>query len=155
MIEPMADEGLGDRLRRGREEARGLGEEAAGIAADLRGLLQSEIQLAKAEAREQVSTLVQVAVWGGIALATALIAAVFVFVTVMAVLDTFLAHWLAALLTTLLVLAISGGAAWVAYGRFKSISVVPRKTISSVREDVRWAKGQLQSSPISSGSAQP
>lgn len=155
MLEPMADEGLSDRLRRGRDEARGLGEEAAGIAADLRGLLQSEIALARAEMREQVSTLVQVAIWGGVALATALIASVFVFITVMAVLDTFLAHWAAALVTTVLVSAISGTAAWVAYGRVKSLTVVPRKTISSVREDVRWARGQLQSSPISSGSGRP
>lgn len=151
----MEDSSLGGAWRRGRDEARGLGEEAAGIAADLRGLLQSEVELAKAEVREQVALGVKVAIWGGVALVAALVMTVFVFLTIFFALDTFMPEWLAALVTTGILALLAAFAGWMAYSRVKSMTVVPKKTIHSVKEDVRWAKGQLQSSPTSSASGAP
>lgn len=151
----MEDNSLGAAWRRGRDEARGLGEETAGIAADLRSLLQSEVELAKAEMREQAGLAAKIAAWGAIALVMSMVMTVFVFLTVFFALDTVMPDWLAALVTTALLAVLAAFAGWMAYSRVKSMTVVPKKTIDSVKEDVRWAKGQLRSSPTSSASGAP
>jgi hypothetical protein len=51
---PNGHVGVREQLSDGREELRDLSAEVAGIAEDLRDLLKSEVQLAKAEMNEQV-----------------------------------------------------------------------------------------------------
>lgn len=146
MTHAQAQEGLGEQVRRGREEARALGEEFAGIADDLRQLAKSEVQLAKAELREQAALGTKIAMWGGIAALMSLVLIFFVFLTIMFALDAAMPLWAAALITTALILAITAFAGLMAYNRLKQLSVVPKKTMSSVKEDVQWAKDQLKSS---------
>lgn len=137
---------LGDDLRRGRDEARGLGEEAGQIAQDLRDLLRSEVQLAKAETREQINLAIRSAIWGAVAALCALLALVFVALTIMFALWVVLPMWLSALIVTAGLFVIAGLAGLMAYARIKQISVVPKRTVSSLKEDVAWAKAQLKSS---------
>lgn len=146
MTHAQTQEGLGEQIRRGGEEARAIGEEFAGIADDFRRLARSEVELAKAEMREQVALGVKVAMWGGIAALMSLVLLFFVFLSVMFALDTAMPLWAAALITTVLILAIAAFAGLMAYGRVKQLTVVPKKTMSSVKEDVQWAKDQLKSS---------
>ena len=146
MTHAQTQEGLGEQIRRGSEEARAIGEEFAGIADDFRRLARSEVELAKAEMREQVALGVKVAMWGGIAALMSLVLLFFVFLSVMFALDTAMPLWAAALITTGLILAIAAFAGLMAYQRVKQLTVVPKKTMSSVKEDVQWAKDQLKSS---------
>ncbi|MCC6381519.1 MAG: phage holin family protein [Dehalococcoidia bacterium] len=145
-------DGFGDQLRRGREEVRGLGGELAGLAGDVRAHARSEVELAKAEMGEQAGIALRMAIWGGVALVTAVLALVFVFLTVMFAISVALPLWAAALITTALLLAIAGAAGALAYLRLRQISVVPRRTVRSLKEDVRWARDQLRSSTSSSAS---
>ena len=118
-------------------------EEAMGIFADLQALARKEVQLAKAELSETVGFTTRSLAFGGAALLMALLTAVFVFVTVLFVLDTFMPLWAAALVTTLILGALTALAGFMALQQFKRISVVPKRTLESVREDVTWAKSQM------------
>jgi uncharacterized membrane protein YqjE len=141
-----AQESLGDQFRRGRDEARSIGEEFAGIAGDMRQLARSEVELAKAEMREQVRLVIRAATWGAVAAVVALIALGLAFVTLRDVLDLWMPTWVASLIVLGVALLIAAIGGWLAYRRIKQVTVVPKKTMSSVKEDVQWAKDQLRSS---------
>ncbi|MCK9518738.1 MAG: phage holin family protein [Dehalococcoidia bacterium] len=138
--------GLGDLFRRGRDEARQIGEEFAGIAEDMRQLARSEVELAKAEVREQIQIVTRAAIYGAIAAVVALIALGLAFITLRDVLDLWMPTWAASLISTGVALLVAAIVGWLAYSRFKRVSMVPKKTMSSVKEDVLWAKDQLRSS---------
>lgn len=143
---------IGDQYRRGKDELRDISEELAGIAADMRNITRTEVELAKTELREQFSLLKTAAVWGGVGALMALVSIIFGFTALMFALDEVMPLWAAALVTfgaVLLLTAIAGG---IAFGAVKKITVVPTKTISSVKEDVRWAGTQVRSSMTSSAS---
>jgi uncharacterized membrane protein YqjE len=133
-------------LRSGGAEFRDLRDEAAGIAEDLRDLLQSEVGLAKAEVREQINLVVRSAIWGGIAAVAALLTLGFAGLTGMYALDLVLPLWLSALIVTAVLLTIAAIAGLMVKARIKQLSVVPKRTVHSIREDVAWAKRQLKSS---------
>ena len=145
-------ESFGDQFRRGREEARSIGEEFAGIAEDVRNLARSEVELARTEMREQMQLAIRIAIWGGIAAVIALITLGLVFLSIRDVLDIWLYKWAATLITTGIALLLAAIAGLIAYQRVKQLTVVPKKTMSSVKEDVRWAKDQVKSSATLSAS---
>lgn len=144
-----------EQFRRGREELRGLSEEIAGISEDVRNIARTEMELAKAELKEQVALLKTAAIWGGVAAVIAFITLIFAFTALMFALDTAMPLWAAALLTFGLLAAITLIAGGIVYGAAKKMTVVPKKTISSVREDVRWAGTQLKSSVTLTGNETP
>lgn len=145
-------DGLGDQLRAGRKEVRDIGEELAGITEDFRQLARTEAELAKAEMSEQLHHAIRMALWGGIALLGVFITLFFAGMTLMYGLAVALPLWVAALVTTLILLAVVGTMAFLARAELKAISIVPKRTLRSFQEDVRWAKAQLKSNPTSSGS---
>jgi uncharacterized membrane protein YqjE len=148
-------ESLRAQLRRAQREAEELGDEFSGIATDVREVVRTELELAKAEMREQVQLLTRSAMWGGIALVCAMLMLVFVALTAMFALSTALPMWVSALLVTLALggLAALGGA--LAYARIKQITVVPKRALRAFKEDVAWAGSELKSSATWSNGAQP
>lgn len=141
-----AQESFGEQFRRGRDEARQIGEEFAGIAEDMRQLARSEVELAKAEVREQIQLVTRAAIYGAVAAVVALIALGLLFITLRDVLDLWMPTWAASLITTGVALLVAAIGGWLAYIRIKQVTVVPKKTMSSVKEDVQWARDQLRSS---------
>jgi Flp pilus assembly protein TadB len=133
---------FGERLKAGREEARALGSEAAAIAADLRRLLQLERELAKAEANEAKGSATRGAGLGGAAAVLLFLFVFFLFLALMFALDTALPLWLAALITAGIILLLAAVLGMLARSQMQKFSPVPRRLISSMREDVRWAQSQ-------------
>lgn len=133
------ERGLLARLRQMFEEARGIGSDAGDIATELRELASLEVALAKAEAREQASLLARAAMFGAAAFMLAGILAVFLFITTMTVLDVWMPQWLAALLTTLLVAALTATCGYIAYDFIRRFRPVPERTLRTIREDISWA----------------
>lgn len=133
-------ESLRDQLTRGREEVQQVRIDFMAIAGDVQVLARKEVELARAELSEQVAHVTRGAALGGVALVMALLTLVFVGITTMLVLDTFLPIWLAALITTLAVAAIAVIAGVVAMRQFKSISLTPKRTMQSIREDIQWVR---------------
>jgi hypothetical protein len=140
-------------IREGKEEIRGLSAEMSALSADAKELLLAELQLAKAETKEQVGFVVQMTTWGVVALIAAFITLVWVALTATAALAEAVDPWLAALIVTVALAVIAGVAALMAKSKLNQISLVPRRTVHSVKEDLTWAKHQLNLKPKSGGSA--
>ncbi len=142
-------------LREGKGEVRDLGSEVSEIAQDMRTLMATELTLAKAEMKEQAGYLVKVATWGGVALAAAIVTLVWVALTSTYALSGIFSMWLSALIVTAALAVVAGLSILAAKSRASKLSLVPRRTVNAVKEDVSWAKQQLKSNSTSSGSATP
>ena len=139
------DRPVRDEFRRGRDEAREVGSEFGEMANDLRYLVQKEAELARAEFQEAVSRVIQSAISAVVAVVFVNLMLIFAFVTVMFGLDTVFELWLAALITTGIIFVVALAAFLFAYARMKAVSFTPERTLKSLREDVEWAKTQMQS----------
>lgn len=133
------------RLAGVREEVAELAQETKGIGDDLREIVRAEARLALAETKEQGVVIAKVSAAGVAALTFAYITLFFLFLTVMFALDTAMPLWAAALITTAICALILAVAALLARSFAKQISPMPKRTIATIREDVRWAKSQLKS----------
>jgi uncharacterized membrane protein YqjE len=109
-------------------------------------LVRQELDLARAELQQKGKEAgVGAGLLGG-AGATGLVALTALMVTIVAVLDTAMATWLAALITTLLFAAVAGALALIGKNRLKQVGPpVPEQTTDSVKEDVEWAKTRARS----------
>jgi len=119
-----------------------VGQLVGEILADVSGLMRKEIELAKAEIREEATKAGKgVGMLGGAGVA-GYFTLVFLSLTLMFALDAwFMATWVAAL--TITVLWGIGAAVLGLKGRNKlrEVKPVPEQTVESVKEDVQWAKG--------------
>ena len=77
--------------------------------------------------------------------AALLLALLFAALTLMFILNTFLALWLSALITTLVLGVVAGLGFWSANQQFKRIRLVPERFLRTLREDVNWI-GNLKAS---------
>ena len=136
-------DGLGGQIRRGRDEVERLRDEVREINQDLRVLAEKQAALAKTEVREQLSLSTRVLGFGAGAFVFGTLAAVFVFLTIMFALWVVTPMWVAALITTLFLVSCAAICGFVAYRMFKRLSFTPKRTLDSLREDVTWAKQQL------------
>lgn len=139
----------------GQEELRGLSAEMSAISAELKELFRAEVDLAKAEAKEQVGFAVKMTVWGVVALIVGFITIVWVAVTATIALAYPFETWAAALIVTVALALIAGFAAFMAKAKLNQLSLVPRRTTQTVKEDLSWAKHQLNWKQKSAESAQP
>jgi uncharacterized membrane protein YqjE len=109
-------------------------------------LMRQEIDLARAEltvkGKELGAGAGMLAAAGVVALlALGALTAMFV-----ALLDTAMATWLAALIVTVVYLAVAGVLALIGRGRMKAAApVTPEQTVETVKEDVEWAKTRARS----------
>jgi uncharacterized membrane protein YqjE len=132
-------------LERTKEEARFFWSDAAEIRGDLQELAAKEVELLGAEVREQVRHATQTAMWGGVAAILGLIFLSFVFVTLMYGLNEVMDLWVAALITTGVLGLIASIFGLLAYSHIKQLTVIPTRTINSLKEDAEWARNLLKS----------
>ena len=136
---------LREQLRRTRDEARGLGSEIGEIVEDLRDLWRLEMELARADVAEQIALARGVAMWGAAAAVFALMLVAFALVTTMFALDLVFETWAAALITTGVALLLAAVTGFLAYRQAKQLTVVPQRSIDSMKRDVEWAREQMTS----------
>lgn len=136
-------------LRDGKAEVRDLQTEVSAIAHELRGLVQAELDLAKAETKEQVGIAVKLTAWGVAGLMTAFVMIVWVALTATYALANAVEPWIAALIVTIALGAVAVISALMAKSKLGQFSIVPRRTANSVKEDLTWARQQLKSNPTS------
>jgi hypothetical protein len=123
-----------------------IGELFGRLSQQMSALARQEVELAKAELREKGKQAGAGAglLGGGGLLGLGAFGALTT--TLILVLATFLAAWLAALLVT--VVYAAGAAALALQGKKKVQAIgspVPETTIQTLKEDARWAKTQLRS----------
>lgn len=134
---------LGEKLRDGRDEFRGLKNEAGEIATGIGRVARSEAMLAVSEVRDGVKATVQTSVWGGIAFAFGLVTLMWLPLPIAVGLAEIMPWWAASLITVAILAAITALVGMVAYRHFKSISLVPHEAIERVKEDKAWLTQQL------------
>jgi len=115
------------------------------IARDGLSLIQQEVELARQETLEKLTPAAQstgLVVGGGL---LAAIGSTYLADAIVRLLATFMPHWLASFLFGAGLTA--GGIAMIQRGtsEFKSLSLIPEKTINSLREDKAWLVHQIKS----------
>jgi hypothetical protein len=133
-------------LRRGRDELGELRRDLTDVLVDLRALAQMETELARAEMRESAQAAAQSAIFAGAGVYLAVLMGVFFALAGMFALDLVMPLWAAALIVGGVLLALTAMALFAARSRMQQITIVPQRTMSSVREDLEWARHQLTSS---------
>lgn len=122
-----------------------LGELFSDLSQQTSTLVKKEIELARHEVTRSVTTLgkdaAMIAIGGVIAYAGVIV----VLIGLGWLLATIgLPVWLAFVLVGAIVVAIGAFLAWRAIQEMKKVSVVPERTVETVKEDVEWAKDQTQ-----------
>ena len=110
-------------------------------------LVRQELELAKAEMTEKGKEAGKGIGMFGAAGVVGLLALGAFTAFLIAVLDTAMGTWLAALIVTVVYAAIAGVLALTGKGRLSNAGPpVPEQTQDNVKEDVRWAKTRARSS---------
>ena len=106
-------------------------------------LFRQEVALFKAEMRQKLGRLGR----GVIAIVMAGLIAFSGWLALLAAavlgLANVVAPWLAALIVGVLMLAIGGGLFYIGRRRLDADALIPRRTLSSLREDEAWIKGHV------------
>jgi hypothetical protein len=125
---------------------RPVGELLKQLSQETTTLVKQEIDLAKAEMSEKGKQAgVGIGMFGGAGV-SGLLALIFLSLAAVAVLDTGMPTWLAALIVGTLWAALAGALAL--HGRSKvqqATPPAPEQSIESTKEDVQWAKTQARS----------
>jgi uncharacterized membrane protein YqjE len=123
---------------------RSIGSLVNDIVGNVQEIIRSEVRLAKAEVTEELTKARRAVIWlvAGAVLAT--MAFGFLLLTVVYVLAHFFQPWVAALIVALGSGAIGGALAAVGASQMKRVSLPPPRTITSVQENLQWAKAQAK-----------
>jgi len=121
-----------------------LGDLFSSLTEDLSTLIRKEVDLARTETTEKVTRATRSVVSmvaGGMIAYAGLIALI---IAVIVGLSRFMPLWLSALIVGIVVIVI--GAIMISSGRssLAKMSVVPEKTVESMKENTEWAKEQVQ-----------
>jgi len=114
------------------------------VAADVTGIVRSEIKLAKAEIgteARQFARAAPLAVAGAI---LGLFAVGFLLTTILLAIAVALPAWLAALIVFVGTAVIAWILFTVGRARLRRIHVVPEKTVHTVKENSEWVKAQAR-----------
>lgn len=144
MDEGATDRGYARAWAQAQEEARGIGSTIARITSELRVLSEREMDLARAEMLDTRDAAKSVGMWGAVAAVFGLIALEFLALAGMLALAQVLELWAAALITAGVLLVIAAIGAFAARSAMSDVNLVPKHTIKSVQEDMRWARERVQ-----------
>jgi apolipoprotein N-acyltransferase len=139
-IDPEGPEVIGPRPKAERSIASLLSD----LASETILLLRQEVALFKAELHEKFSRAGRGATAMGAGAVIAFSGWLFLLLAAVLGLATVFAPWLAALIVALVVLAIGGALLWFGKSRLDAQSLVPQRSLRSLREDEAWLKDRLR-----------
>jgi hypothetical protein len=127
-----------------RTEERSLGDLFVGLTDDMSTLMRQEIKLAKAETMETVSQAARSAgmmVGGGLVAYAGLI---LLLIAAAIAMGSVMPYWLSTLLVGIVTIVV--GVILLQSGRsaISNLSIVPEKTVESIKEDAEWVKEQVR-----------
>ncbi|MEU8663367.1 phage holin family protein [Actinoplanes philippinensis] len=123
-----------------RADEMSIGELIGNISDDLSQLFRKEVELAKAELRQEASKAGQAAgLLGGATFAGYLAVVLLSFAAVFGLANVMDAGWAALIVAA--VWAIAGAVLFVkGRGKLKTVDPVPHRTVETLKEDARWLK---------------
>lgn len=114
------------------------------IVGNVREMVRSEMQLARAEMKQEASKARRAGIMMGAGSVFAVFCLGFLLLTLMLWFSTVMAPWRAALI----VAAIAGIPAWIfmnlGRGRFKSVRRRPERAIGNLKENFQWLRHQTR-----------
>jgi hypothetical protein len=132
------------------EEPGSLGEIISDISDGLSQLFRKEVELAKAEIRVEATKAGKAAgMFGGAGLAGWLTAIMLSFALTFGLGNVMDLGW-AALIVAVIWAVIAAVLFFVARGRAKDVSPMPRQTVETLKEDAKWLKNPTRSETTSS-----
>ena len=120
---------------------RTIGQLVADATHDVSTIVRSEIALAKAEITADAKKAGQGAGMFAGAAFVGLLGLIFLFHTIVAVLDIWLPEWAAYLITTALLFVVAGVLALIGRSRMQKMKGKPERTIKNAQETVEAIKG--------------
>jgi hypothetical protein len=128
-----------------RRDDRSLGQLLGDLSRQLSTLVRQEIDLARTETTARVSAVSRDAALIGAGAALGYAGLLFLLAALAALLiQAGLDPWLSALLVGAVTLAIGGALAWRGREGLRTTSVVPERTIETLKDDAEWAKEQIK-----------
>ena len=129
----------------GAEGGEGIGSLIAGLIGDLQEIVRGEVRLAKAELREDATTMGR-----GVAMLAAgafvgLVGFIFLMLALTYLLDKTFQLWISAGIVAVGLLVLAAILAMVGKNRLSAANLKPEQTIESLKEDREWAKQQISS----------
>jgi uncharacterized membrane protein YqjE len=121
----------------------GIGSLLGGIIKDLQDMVRGEIQLARAEIRDDMGTIRSSLMSIGLAALFALTGFIFAMLAATYVLNIWVRMWIAAAIVGAALLTIGMVLAMSAKKKMSAASLKPEQTIASVKETSQWAKQQI------------
>jgi uncharacterized membrane protein YqjE len=110
---------------------------------NLQDIIRSEVRLAKAELREELTRARSAALLFGVGIVAATFSILFVLLASVYALSRVLPAWAAALVVAAAVAVVAVITLPAGMKRFKSVEAAP-KTAASVKETITWAKQQTK-----------
>ena len=128
-----------------RRDDRSLGQLLGDLSRQLSTLVRQEIDLARTETTARVTAVSRDAALIGAGAALGYAGFLFLLVALVALLiQAGLDPWLSALLVGAVTLAIGGALVWRGREGLRTTSVVPERTIGTLKDDAEWAKEQIK-----------
>ena len=110
------------------------------IVANLGNIVRSEVQLARAEMKQEARKAARDSAMIAAGALLAFFGLAFLFTSAAAVLTRWLPLWGAALLMGVLLFAVSAALAMTGWKNLRRVRPAPEQTIEAVKEDVQWIK---------------
>jgi hypothetical protein len=123
----------------------GVGTLVSGVIEDLQAIVRGEVQLAKAEIREDASRIGSGAAMIAGGALVGLVGFIFLMLGVTYLLNKSIEMWLAAGIVGLVLLAIAAAVALSGRSRVRAVNLTPVQTIDSLKENKEWASRQMKS----------
>ena len=123
----------------------GLAPLFSGLVKDLQDLLRGEIQLARAELKQDAAVVGRALAGLAAAALLGLTGFIFLMLAVTYLLSRFLRDWIAAGIVALALLAIAGILGMAGKRQLSAANLKPEQTIETLKEDKEWASRQINS----------
>jgi hypothetical protein len=123
-----------------RRDNRSVGELVSSVTSDVQTLFRQEVELAKAEIRQEAGTAGKAAgMFGGAGFAGYMVALFGSLAAVYGLANVMDAGWAALIVTA--VWAVVGAVLYVmGRSRLRALSLMPEQTVETLKEDARWAR---------------
>ena len=131
-----------DQTRRPDVDGQSVGELLGRVTSDLSTLMRQEVELAKVELKEEAAKAGKAGGMLAGAGAVGYLVLVFLALTLMFALDSFMPIGWAALITTAVLGLIAGVLFVLGRKKLQQVNPKPEQTIETVKEDVQWAKSR-------------
>jgi uncharacterized protein (DUF2062 family) len=111
---------------------------------NLQAIVRSEVQLAKAELREEIVKAKSAALGLAVGAASGLFCLLFLLLAIMYALALVVPTWAAALIVAVILCATAAATLHAGLKQLKKVHPVPTETVESMKENAKWVRQQTK-----------